>query len=143
MNKVYTFGYGRTKIESLVAYADWLDAVVVDVRMNASSRLPDWNKGKMSAALGKRYVHIREFGNANYKSGGPIVLSDPATGCAKILKVLEKHSVILLCACESVAHCHRNTVSELLLERYGLEPTHLSKKDLVIPKSRFIQIGLL
>jgi hypothetical protein len=124
---IYTFGTQKRGLDELVAEAEGRDAVVLDVRYRAASRVADWNKARMSAALGERYRHARAFGNLNYKKhGAPIDLADPEAGVAEARAILDAgQSVILVCYEEDPADCHRSTVATLLKSQLGHPVEHL------------------
>jgi uncharacterized protein (DUF488 family) len=112
MPKLYTIGYsGRTpqEIETIV---ELLDARLVDVRYSPASRLPQWSGLCLRQLFGDRYIHLRQFGNVNYKNGGPIQLVDYESGKA-ILSGLDR-PVVLMCVCSDPAICHRTHLARLL-----------------------------
>ena len=41
MHQLYTFGYGGRLSDQLLALAEWLDGVVVDIRFSPRSRIPE------------------------------------------------------------------------------------------------------
>lgn len=125
--RIYTFGTQKRKLANLAHLVGEHDAVVVDVRHRAGSRVREWNKGAMKRTLGDRYRHVRGFGNLNYKKrGAPIELADPEAGLAEVREVLASgKSVILLCYEEDPADCHRTTAAQLIASATGLEVTHL------------------
>jgi uncharacterized protein (DUF488 family) len=62
MNTIYTIGYSRLNFDNLIRTVEVEDLLLIDTRMSARSRVPQWNKGRLEKALGERYVHIRELG---------------------------------------------------------------------------------
>jgi hypothetical protein len=136
MHTIYTFGYGGSTTADLFALAEKLDAMVIDTRLSPASRDPQWAKKNVMGALGERYRHVDEFGNLNYKLGGEVRLKDASAGIAKVLPVLERQSVILLCVCWSWSQCHRTHAANALARAVGQTPAdvvHLGKKD--VPKA--------
>ena len=118
---LYTIGYTGLKIEKLKQWAEDHNALIVDIRLSPRSRAPQWNKGKLSAALGDLYHHIPALGNINYK-GGPIQLKDPASGIQQVQQLLTGgKSVVLMCVCADVTTCHRTPASELIAAATGAE----------------------
>jgi len=110
--KIYTIGYsGRTPSE-LLEIVELLGAQLVDVRYSPASRLPQWSGLRLRQLFGERYTHLRQFGNVNYKNGGPIQLVDYASGKV-YLDALERPA-ILMCVCSNPAICHRTTIANLL-----------------------------
>lgn len=126
MNTIYTYGYSNSDPQHLARYAAHVDAIVIDTRMKPVSRNPGWNKGRLQALLGERYLHVGALGNVNYKTGGEIKLADPDRGVEIVSGVLTNHPVILLCACKDVAECHRKVAAELIAEHTGAAINHLT-----------------
>lgn len=116
--QVYLAGYGGRTREWLASAAHRHDATVIDIRYSPRSRRPEWSKRRLAAFLGNhadgtaRYVHIPEWGNANYRNSGDIVIADFAAGLERW--EVETHSTILLCQCPNVSTCHRKVVADLL-----------------------------
>jgi uncharacterized protein (DUF488 family) len=111
-SKVYTIGYsGRTPNE-LLEIVERLGAQLVDVRYSPASRMPQWSGLRLRQLFGERYTHLRQFGNVNYKNGGPIQLVDYASGKV-YLDALDRPAV-LMCVCSDPAICHRTTIANLL-----------------------------
>ena len=65
---VYSFGYSGQDWQRFVEAVVAADAVVIDTRIQPSSRTPTWNKSRLQAALKLRYVHAGALGNKNYRS---------------------------------------------------------------------------
>ena len=125
---LYTFGYEQRPPEDLLAEADRLDAVVVDVRIQPFSKRAAWGKPHLAALLGHRYRWVAGFGNKNYK-GGPVELADPEAGLAQIADLIaEGRNIILLCYEADPANCHRSQVAALIAARFGCPVEHLVKE---------------
>lgn len=126
MNKVYCIGYGGMKAERLARIVGGLDAVLVDIRFRAASRLPDWNKSALTKRFGDNYVHLSQFGNAAYKTGG-MQIADYNAGRQRLGVILEtlNKPVVLLCACKEPHDCHR-TVVGAMLRKDGFEVIELN-----------------
>lgn len=122
-DRVYTIGYSGRKPAEILEIARDLDATVFDVRFSPRSRVPHWTRGRLEALLGDRYVHVRALGNRNYRSG-PIDLVDFPAGLQLIREA--DRPVILMCACQDPALCHRSTIAETL-RRAGMEVTELNE----------------
>lgn len=120
-DQIYTIGYTGRKPDQLKALAEQLDATVYDIRFSPRSRAPHWNRGRLEAMLGDRYMHIGELGNRNYKAG-PIEIADLDAGLARIQD--HPRPVILMCACKDLAGCHRSVISKHL-QALGLEVEEL------------------
>ena len=131
MHTIYTIGYSRLNFDKLIRAVEADDLLLIDTRMSARSRVPQWNKGRLEKALGERYVHIRELGNLNYKnSEAGMVLFDPESGIQQAAELLEKQSVVLMCGCFDVEHCHRRLVAELLEQATGAPVIHWTGQDI-------------
>jgi uncharacterized protein (DUF488 family) len=127
---IYTFGYEKRQPEELVAEAERLSAVVVDVRLKPYSRRREWNLNNLARLCGPvhGYLWIKGFGNLNYK-GGPIELADPEDGLARVAHDIERgRNIILLCYEADPKTCHRWQVAELIAKRFGCRIEHLVLK---------------
>jgi uncharacterized protein (DUF488 family) len=125
VNTVYCIGYSGRQSGELLDLADRVEAVVVDIRFSPASRIPAWSRKRLSELLGGRYVHVRELGNKNYRSGGPIALVDYEAGRRQVERLLQELPVLLLCVCADPTECHRTFVADLL-RRDGFEVRELS-----------------
>lgn len=131
---IYTAGYSNIKdrdaLLNAVRQQGWK---LVDVRLSPSSRNPAWSGKQLREAFAGDYLHVREFGNLNYRGdyGSGIVLADPMKGCEIVTPILEKQSVVLLCVCGSPNGCHRSTVATALHEMTGLTVQHLTPSEIV------------
>lgn len=138
MNDIFTVGYqsGWTP-ELLQEAAAAHDATVVDVRLKPWSKDPAWRKSSLERSL-ERYIHVVELGNLNYRNRVEIRLKSPVLGLAKVGRILERTSIILLCGCWDAMTCHRIDVAILLAEQVGG-----SYRDLgAAPKPKGPQLGL-
>ena len=123
--EIYTIGYvGRTP-EEIKAIVDDLGACLVDIRYSPRSRQPQWSRKQLLALLGEKYLHLREWGNAAYKTGGPIQISDFEAGRAVIDRL--EAPAILMCACSDATTCHRSVVAEQL-RRLGYRCREIGEK---------------
>lgn len=113
--KILGIGYSGRTLDELVRLAQTLDAMVVDVRLSARSRVPHWNKGRLQEALGPSYLHLSALGNLNYKNGGPITINDYPTGRDQLAE-LSSRTILLMCVCKQPERCHRTTVLAKLAE---------------------------
>jgi uncharacterized protein (DUF488 family) len=124
---LYTLGYSGWTPEAIQEAAQSLNAVVCDIRYAPASRHPQWRKHQLVQLLGSRYQHVQALGNRNYKSGGPVALTDYDTGKQVIAEILATgQSVILMCACKNLVHCHRRTAAEQLAADLGVCLMHLT-----------------
>lgn len=126
---LYTYGYLNGSLSDIEAHVESLDAIVVDVRLKAWSRKPDWRKATLVKLLGSRYVQVSDLGNLNYKSQyGPILLKNEVAGMAMLRKMMNAAPVILLCACRDTATCHRTTVALIAYRMWSCHVEHLKKQ---------------
>lgn len=110
--QVYTIGYvGRTP-EQIKAIVDDLGACLVDIRFSPRSRQPQWSRKQLTVLLGEKYLHLREWGNAAYKTGGLVEIADFEAGRAVIDRL--EAPAVLMCACQDYRYCHRTVVAERL-----------------------------
>lgn len=126
---VFTFGYSGRKVEQLIEVAERLKAAVIDCRFSPFSRDKNWNIYNLQRRIGSRYVWFQEFGNVLYKTM-KIQLNEPEQGLVRLKPILDQQSVILVCMCPIPAECHRQTVAELIRDRFGNPIKWLVAKDL-------------
>jgi hypothetical protein len=106
--KVYTFGYSGSAHEDLQAFMVATGAMLVDIRYSPRSRHPDWDGEALRFFVGQEnYMHIQALGNRNYNNGGPVALENVRARVEALRPILERRSVILLCACNRLRLCHR------------------------------------
>jgi hypothetical protein len=136
MNKLYTMGYqGMRGVYNLLEFAIPLDATIVDIRYQPWSQNEEWTQQTLLqrlcdlqfGGLKCRYVHIKELGNLNYKTGGPIEIWLPEVGMARLDEQLKAKPCILLCRCPDVG-CHRFVVADLAVKWLGASVEHLTNK---------------
>lgn len=115
---VFTLGYSGRSVEEIAAAVEERDALLFDIRLVARSRDPRWSGKQLRERFGERYRHVPALGNLNYKSGGPVALSDAEAGLAVVEEAIGAgQAVVLLCACKDAATCHRAAVAALLRGR--------------------------
>lgn len=137
---LYTVGYTGVPIDSLHEAVVELDAVLMDIRYSPFSRAPMWTKGKLRQKFGDydkvylsgepigRYYHVPQLGNEHYKTPEKgIKINDLTFGMEKVRRILQKHPVMLMCACPDPTHCHRTTVAEAIAKELEIPYTHLLK----------------
>ena len=116
---LYHLGYqGRTPDTLLAALLERGIKTLCDVRLSPRSRVPHWNKGRLSASCkqaGVRYAHVDALGNVLYREGG-IELKDPELGMKELKALMAQGAVAVMCMCKSVSGCHRAEVLQLALE---------------------------
>jgi hypothetical protein len=123
---IYLFGYSGQNRDAFEAWVERENAVVLDIRFSARSRVPRWSKEALSACFGNiadgssrynppRYLPVPEFGNVNYNRDAPICIADFAGGRAQLRQVEMQGyaAIVLLCVCRH-AGCHRYQIAEKL-----------------------------
>jgi hypothetical protein len=125
MHTIYTFGYGGQQPDTLRRHRDNLNALLLDVRMQAWSKAAQWRPDGLKLLVGQsNYLHLPQLGNVNYKNGGPIRLADPDAALPLVREVLAERPVILLCGCANILTCHRAVAARVLGRKLGA-PVHL------------------
>lgn len=125
--KIYTMGYGTKGWTPFVLKikAIGLHARIVDIRFKPSSRNAAWRQRALRNSLGGYYIHIKGFGNENFR-GGAIKLHNPDVGLEVIKQILDaQYAAILMCVCKNLETCHRLPVAELVAHHFGLSIEHL------------------
>ena len=132
--KIYTLGYSGWSVEAIKTFLESVNGVAVDVRMVPRSRVAAFNGTAFSRLLGERYYWLSDFGNVNYKNGGPITIANFDKGVERLgpLKKAGK-AVVLLCGCPDVTVCHRKILAERLADRWDAEVVHLTPPPKVKP----------
>ena len=113
--KIYTLGYSGWSVEAIKTFLESVNGVAVDVRMVPRSRVAAFNGTAFSRLLGDRYYWLSDFGNVNYKSNGPIAITDFDKGVERLLPLRKAgRAIVLLCGCPDVNVCHRKVLAERL-----------------------------
>jgi uncharacterized protein (DUF488 family) len=135
--RIYSVGYEGFDVDALVDRLAATDvSVVIDVRLNPSSRRPGFSRKALSAALeraGIRYEHEPDLGNP--KDNRDWVRRGAAEGRRRMREILEEGSrpalhrlaararddrVAVLCVERETGRCHRQVVIEMVQE---IDPT--------------------
>ncbi len=133
----WTTGYAGRRVTDLSRLVEHRDLAVVDIRLSARSRVPQWNRRPLERLLGNRYRHLPELGNLHYRGGGPVVIADLTAG-VQALAALER-TPLLLCVCADAATCHRHVVGTRLIE-LGWNVAEIAWED--APRPRLVQARL-
>lgn len=120
---IYTVGYMSTTLALLMEQLVALDALLIDIRFNPSSRNPQWRQSYLVKYFGERYRHMQALGNANYQSNGPTKLVAPEQAEIE-LSVLAK-PFVLMCACGNHRTCHRTDAAQYLADQWQCKVEHL------------------
>ncbi len=112
--RVIPFGYadgGVPALERLMQDGAYL----VDIRLSPRSRMPAFNQNALQARFQKRYIHMPDLGNVNYRNGEPIKIAHPGRGISRLVNGLNQgYTLILMCGCKDYESCHRHAVVDLL-----------------------------
>lgn len=126
MNTIYTVGYADWTPTQLAAKAEGLDALLVDIRFNPTSRNAGWRQGPLIKRFGVRYVYVHALGNEQYQRGKGVRLHDVEEGVRLVGQLLREQPVILMCVCSNIETCRRKAAAEVLSERLGAPIIHLT-----------------
>ena len=132
MTVVYSFGYRGRTLDELADEVVRLNAIVIDVRYRpfGRGRNQAWSRRTLQSRFSARYAWIEDLGNTIYRNGGQVVLAAPERGIERLrATVQEGLQPLLLCACESVADCHRTVVAAQLGTRFGWDVVHLVRSE--------------
>jgi hypothetical protein len=129
MHPLFTFGYLAGTPADLERWAAE-GALILDIRINPTSRNPLWRQPALQRRLGEAYRWCPELGNPNYRSGGAPALADEAAGMAVLERLVEEQPVVLLCACRDWHVCHRRLAAEAFQTRHPeAEVVHLEPEE--------------
>lgn len=117
IHPLYTYGYLAGSLEELAGYAS-AGALILDIRINPTSRSPVWRQGHLRKVLGEAYDWCPDLGNPNYRSGGPVALANEEAGLPVVEQLLRSRPVVMLCACRDWRQCHRKLAAEAFQKRH-------------------------
>lgn len=102
--------------EALLKHVRSSGGCLVDIRFSPASRNPAWSGARLRAALGSNYVHLKAFGNENYKAPEKgVKLVDAAKGLEATHGLAKSFPhIFIMCACKDPQRCHRKDVGALL-----------------------------
>src|SRR5436309_12962041 len=148
MNELFTIGYEKARLAAVVAtLAAAGVATLIDVRVRPISRRPGFSKRQLAAAVeeaGLRYVHLQAHGTPpegreagrrrEWQRFWGIVEAKLASAEAELAlqqaaMVARESASCLLCYEADWHVCHRRRVAEILADRHGFAPHHLSVTD--------------
>lgn len=131
---LFSVGYAGRSVDELLDRLHEQDVrVVVDVRLNPSSRQPGFSRKSLAAALesaGIAYVHEPTLGNPR-DNRAAFARDDPSAwqrlrerfateGADALDRIVDRgrlEHVAVMCLERDPAHCHRHLVLEMALER--------------------------
>ena len=130
--KLYTMGYlhgssTRTLVELIAVRTP-----LVDIRTSPRSKRVKWTQEMLVQERGLLYYHLPDLGNDNYLARGnaSIKIHDMDRGLALLEPLLSTYGrICILCACVSVASCHRLVVACEAERRFGVSIVHLPIRD--------------
>lgn len=115
---VTTLGYNaRGSAQALDTLMSEERVLLIDTRLKPWSYNPEWRQGALAKKYGKQYHYAGQFlGNEHYNQPEKgIKIADPDTGLRGLRQYLsEGYRLVLLCACNQYASCHRKTIIEML-----------------------------
>ena len=118
---IYTLGYRTDGTMRQLRHLVSQGCPIIDCRFWPYSKVPayqQYNADRLSQTLGCYYLHMFALGNKNFNKPEPFELVDQETGILSALCWLESlGKVCLLCGCPDPAHCHREMIANLLLEK--------------------------
>lgn len=116
----YEVGYRAFRDEQhlLKALSQLTNPVLVDVRFGYMQPGRPWSQRTLEKALGERFVHLRAWGNRNYRSWDlPAELAQPEVGLVEVRDLIRKGMTpVLMCACKVFDECHRKLCVEMLAD---------------------------
>jgi uncharacterized protein (DUF488 family) len=133
--RIYSVGYEGFTLSDLVdRLASSKVEVLVDVRLNASSRRPGFSKKALSAALtaaGIEYRHERALGNpqdnrASFRDGDgesgrqrmrEILSNGAGTALDRLVEEARARRVAVLCVERDRDRCHRQVITDMAQEQ--------------------------
>ena len=117
VQRLYTYGYLSSTLPELQQIAA-AGALILDIRINPTSRNPVWRQGHLRKVLGEAYDWCPDLGNPNYKTGGPMALANEEAGMAVLEPLVIRGPVVMLCACRDWRQCHRRLAAEAFFQRH-------------------------
>jgi uncharacterized protein (DUF488 family) len=113
--QIFTAGYKNFSFYQFRDKVRSLNALVVDVRFYPHTLLPFWDIDFLKTSLKHQYLHLKEFGNKEFRNEGEFIIADIESGVEKMVELArEWDTFILLCACQDREKCHRKLVAERL-----------------------------
>lgn len=109
----YAVGYRRLKFDAFVREILARDLLLVDCRHYPYTG-NDWNFHNLTHELDTNYLHVPEFGNKHFREG-VLSVNDLEKGIAIVEK--QERAVVLMCACPTLAWCHRSLIVAALEAR--------------------------
>lgn len=133
--RIYSVGYEGLTVDGLVERLTGARvAVVVDVRLNPSSRKPGFSGKRLSGRLaeaGIGYVHEKELGNPpenreSFRNGDglegrtrlrSILLNGHGAALDRVAALASQHRIAVLCVEREHHPCHREVIADMVVEQ--------------------------
>ena len=147
MPTVFTIGHSNQSAAEFVALLMKHNIeCVVDVRSTPySSYNPQFNRETLKECLGRSSIDYLYSGDdlgghpdpAEFYEGGRVAYERVAArpefrrGIKRVVDESERHSLVLMCAEEDPAKCHRHPLLARMLVEHGIEVLHLRHDGLV------------
>jgi len=123
INRIYATGYRGKDINDLKPLVESLNAILVDIRFVPYGQVMVWRQIYLKALLGKKYLHIPNLGNREFKEAGKISVQNLNLGIETLLSL--NANLLLFCTCAEQENCHRRVIAEELQKR-GIEITEIA-----------------
>jgi hypothetical protein len=114
--QIYQWGYSGSgwAYDEMRAALEAVNGVMVDVRFSPYSRAKKWQQVSFQAGLKERYVHVKAWGNKNYREWGkPVKLVNFKQGVREVGDYIQfggYDGVVVMCGCSGYGGCHRQDV---------------------------------
>jgi uncharacterized protein (DUF488 family) len=133
--RIYSVGYEGLTVDGLVERLTGARvAVVVDVRLNPSSRKPGFSRRRLSdrlAEAGIGYVHEKELGNPpdnreSFRTGDgtegrtrlrSILMNGHGDALARVVTLASQQRIAVLCVEREHHRCHREVIADMVVEQ--------------------------
>lgn len=133
--RIYSVGYEGMTVEGFIERLSGARvSVVVDVRLNPSSRKPGFSRSRLAERLaesGIDYVHEKDLGNPpdnreSFRSGDgeagrarmrSILLNGSGAALHRVVALAAQERIAVLCVEREHDRCHRGVVTEMAVEQ--------------------------
>lgn len=128
---IYTIGYGGLHDFHALLSVLPVHTLVVDVRhLPLCSWCADFSGSRLSASLGRRYMHMKALGNPakavdSWKPRSWDAVHQAVQQAVARVYACRYEGVVLLCAEKDYRQCHRRFVAPFFQEKLGGRIVHL------------------
>ncbi|CAN5306305.1 hypothetical protein BH10ACI1_BH10ACI1_01840 [soil metagenome] len=123
INRIFATGYADKDINDLKPLIESLSAILVDIRFTPYSQVMVWRKVYLKTLLGKKYLHIPNLGNREFKEQNKISIQNLHLGIETLLSL--NTNSLLFCACAAQETCHRQVIIKEL-QKKSIEITEIA-----------------